>query len=721
MAEIYLAQVIGAAGVTKDVVVKKILPVFAQDSAFVRMFIDEARLAMKLAHGNIAQVFDFGEIEGEYFIAMERVNGPSLARLLELAQAQRIRIPIPIATFIALEACKGLHYAHTRVDAEGRSLGVVHRDVSPQNVLVSHEGQVKIVDFGIAKARDSSTHTEPGQLKGKWAYFAPEQAAGKRDIDARTDVFAAGVLLYEMLCGRRPFEGGSMDMLSRIIGAEFEPPSAHADVPEELEDIVLRAMAKDPADRFSSAQAMQEALGQFLYAHAPRFHGENLALLVRWLCRDEIRRTTGRSPSFPPEFLEQVPLWKSDAPTQRESGDGPSPIDDGAAFAGSPSARPSGVPRWALAAALLAGAAVAGGIAAVVATRPPSESLLLASSTPSGASIYVDGRPSGFVTREGLPTEILGLAPGRHEVRLKYIGYQDQVRQVTLVKDDPKLWREQRIEAVLERVPEARPLTQPIDPADLKMPPRRPEREFSHGPLDPLRHAIAVPETPAARHALNPAHTYRLSVSGEADLFTGKSGIGAHMPIHGVWFYARGPGPASAGQLLPRRPATVKGASELFGFVLAWEPRDGGGTVTLSAKDLTTGRSFSMPIDAEVQVIGVREHEGAVLDALGFRGENELRARCDAALGKGGAPGVVYFHEPTGSALSPIGMINVNGPNLRPDPGGGDSKFVDDVAGLIPSGGSAVPRSTFTSVRFFLLDDDLADNSGSCEVQVFRH
>ncbi|MHB8879800.1 MAG: serine/threonine protein kinase, partial [Myxococcaceae bacterium] len=186
MAVTYRARLTGAAGVTKQVVIKKILPHSADDAGFVEMFISEARVAAGLSHGNIAQVFDFGEVNGEYFIAMEFVHGQPLSRVLNrAAKMQMPFVPTPLALHIGMKMCDGLHYAHTRLGEDGKPLHIVHRDVSPENVLISYEGEVKIVDFGIAKtATVGGSKTEPGMLKGKFPYFSPEQAKALPDIDA---------------------------------------------------------------------------------------------------------------------------------------------------------------------------------------------------------------------------------------------------------------------------------------------------------------------------------------------------------------------------------------------------------------------------------------------------------------------------------------------------------------------------------------------------------
>jgi len=259
MAEIYRARFNGPAGVTKAVVVKKILPHYAGNKNFVSMFINEAKIVVGLSHGNIAQVFDFGEIDGEYFLAMEFVDGQPLSRVLRRMKDMGIPVmPTPFAVYIAMEVCKGLHYAHTRLDEQGRPLNIIHRDVSPQNLILSYEGQIKIVDFGIAKARNAGrSETEAGAVKGKYVYFSPEQARGK-DLDSRSDIFAAGICLFEMVCGRLPFEGKMMEVLGKIVRCDFpRPRTLNPDVTPGLERILLNAMAGEREDRYPSAHAFQ--------------------------------------------------------------------------------------------------------------------------------------------------------------------------------------------------------------------------------------------------------------------------------------------------------------------------------------------------------------------------------------------------------------------------------------------------------------------------------
>ncbi len=321
MAETYRARLLGEAGVTKPVLIKKVLPEYANDQAFVAMFISEARISATLSHGNIAQVYDFGRVDGDYFLAMEYVDGQPLHRIIKRARkAGMSTIPIPLAAFIALEMCRGLHYAHSRADDKGRSLGLVHRDISPDNVLISYEGQVKIVDFGIAKARElRGFSTEPGIVKGKYLFFSPEQAAGE-EVDARTDVWATGIVLYEMLCGKLPVEDAPDVAMPRLMEGKFpRPRELNPSIPEELDAIVMEALAVEKAERYESCHAFGDAMAGFLAATAPRFSAMSLSHFVQELFREDIANT-GRAVQVPAPFQEQFAQWRGQSPTLRPQG-----------------------------------------------------------------------------------------------------------------------------------------------------------------------------------------------------------------------------------------------------------------------------------------------------------------------------------------------------------------------------------------------------------------
>ncbi len=265
MAEVYLARQAGAAGFEKLVCLKRILPHLARDKQFVEMFLNEARLAARLDHPNIVSILDLGEANGNYFIAMEFIDGPSLRAAAKRALERGERLPIPEIVKIVSMAAAGLHYAHELTDAGGKPLGLVHRDISPDNVLVHRNGAAKVVDFGIAKAANSSSSTRTGTLKGKVAYMPPEQLRGD-PLDRRTDVFALGVVLYELLAGQRPWAGDSEVSLIGRIMTEDPPPlsTLRPDAPAGLVAVLDRALAKDREARYASCHDLQADLEALL-------------------------------------------------------------------------------------------------------------------------------------------------------------------------------------------------------------------------------------------------------------------------------------------------------------------------------------------------------------------------------------------------------------------------------------------------------------------------
>jgi serine/threonine protein kinase len=241
MAEVYLAEAIGPEGFAKDVVIKVVRSFLASDQQFIDMFIAEARLSSRLNHANVVQIFDFGKHDDSYFIAMEYVRGASLFDLRKRCRERGVPFPPTLVAEIGAQVARGLQYAHGLSD-KGKPLAIVHRDVTPHNVLLSFDGAVKLTDFGIAKA--STSHTAPGILKGKFAYMSPEQARGEL-VDARTDLFALGIVLWEMLTGGRLFDGDSeMAVLRAVQESLIAPPDRlNPDIPHELSEIVLKALA----------------------------------------------------------------------------------------------------------------------------------------------------------------------------------------------------------------------------------------------------------------------------------------------------------------------------------------------------------------------------------------------------------------------------------------------------------------------------------------------
>ncbi len=247
MAEIYHGHTLGAAGFAREIVVKRILPDLVEDPEFLAMFREEADLASKLDHPNIVQVFDFEQEGDSFYIVMEYVKGGDLSKLIRSAAEQRQRLPAPVAVFAVSEVLEGLRYAHELKDEDGRPLNLVHRDISPANILLSFAGAVKLADFGIAKAATSMVHTSAGILKGKYPYMAPEQAAGKA-VDKRTDLFSMGIVLYQSLLGRRPFRGrDSAELLDAVINSDYQSPkSILPSIDQRLVNIISKALQVAP-------------------------------------------------------------------------------------------------------------------------------------------------------------------------------------------------------------------------------------------------------------------------------------------------------------------------------------------------------------------------------------------------------------------------------------------------------------------------------------------
>ena len=261
MAEIFLARGASAAGVERYVVLKRVLGHRADDEHFVQMFLDEARLAAQLQHPNIAQVYDIGKLGDSFFFTMEYVHGETVRTLLQRSHGLRRLIPIGSVLTIVAGAAAGLHHAHDRKGMDGVHLGIVHRDVSPSNLMVSYEGTVKVVDFGVAKAAHRSTETQSGTVKGKICYMSPEQCRGGQ-IDRRSDLFSLGIVMWEMLTTERLFRRASdFENMQAIVNDQVPPPSAlRPEVPPEIDHIVMRLLAKNPDDRYQTADELHEAI-----------------------------------------------------------------------------------------------------------------------------------------------------------------------------------------------------------------------------------------------------------------------------------------------------------------------------------------------------------------------------------------------------------------------------------------------------------------------------
>jgi serine/threonine-protein kinase len=264
MAEIFLATQQGERGFSKPVVLKRILPSLARDPAFVRMLVDEAHIASTLNHSNLVQVLDLGRSGDQYFLVLEFVDGWSLEQIRRRAQKAKLKFPIPLALSIVGALCRGLAYVHTR-ERNGRALGIIHRDVTPQNVLISQHGEVKLADFGIAKAVDRSEKSAPDVIKGKFAYMSPEQTRAA-PLDARSDLFSVGTVLYLLIAGKKPFDGATdLDVIMQVRKARPEKLSSVVkDLNVDVERLINRALRADPAKRWQSAEQIADKIDAIL-------------------------------------------------------------------------------------------------------------------------------------------------------------------------------------------------------------------------------------------------------------------------------------------------------------------------------------------------------------------------------------------------------------------------------------------------------------------------
>jgi serine/threonine-protein kinase len=310
MAEVFLAVVRGPAGFNKLVVIKQIRPQLAEDPEFLGMFLDEARLAARLSHPNVVQTNEVGQEGERYFIAMEYLEGQPLNRVLHrLSRAGGL--PLPLHLRVISEVLSGLHHAHELTDYDGTALGVVHRDITPHNIFVTYDGQVKVVDFGIAKALNSSSETRTGVLKGKVAYMAPEQARGER-VDRRADIFSVGVLLWEAATGKRLWKGvPDITILQRLLSGEIPSPrTVKADIADKLEEIIMKALAHQRDNRYETALDLQGDIETYLETLDDRVSTRELGKLVtkhfetdrakiKGIIDEQLRSKTGAAISDP--------------------------------------------------------------------------------------------------------------------------------------------------------------------------------------------------------------------------------------------------------------------------------------------------------------------------------------------------------------------------------------------------------------------------------------
>ena len=300
MAEIYKARALGPAGYARDVVIKRILPAHGDDLDFVRMFEAEANILGRLHHPNVVEVYDFGRDGGLPYLALEYVDGPSLSRVLRTLRAANRMMPAGIAAFVGREISRALDYVHNLEDASGSRLDVIHRDVTPSNIVLAATGGVKLLDFGVATFRTAGQISKSGTVKGKPAYLAPEQLEGK-PLDGRVDLFALGIVMHEMLSLQHLFAGDSdLGTVKKLMEMEIPSPAARRDdVPPALEAIVMRALERDRRRRFASASEMSQALDDFVVAS--KLHVEGVGAFVRG--SDRPTRVASRGPVAAPAAI----------------------------------------------------------------------------------------------------------------------------------------------------------------------------------------------------------------------------------------------------------------------------------------------------------------------------------------------------------------------------------------------------------------------------------
>ena len=474
MAELFLAIQRSVGGFEKLTVIKRILPAMNQDQGFIEMLLHEARIAATLSHPNVVQVFDLGMVDGAYFIAMEHVQGEDLRAIVRQMKGRAAtEFPMEHALSIVLGICAALAYAHEKRDLNGAPLNIVHRDISPQNVIVTFSGDVKVVDFGIAKSDARvGDDTESGRLKGKVPYMSPEQARGET-VDWRSDIFAAGVILFELTTGRRLFKTASeYETLKLICDREYPLPShLRPGYPPALEAIVMRALAKSRDERWQSAREMQEALEEFVRQGRIGASRTGLATFMGSLFEDKVEGHTAAllqdkalADSFAVASLAEPEGGASVANvanTANVEAGGAAGIESGRPWSLGPTtsrtvtdARIPTQSRAALVLAalgLLAVVATAGGAArswsrrpeagaparpaaATLAAAPHEHGVIAIASAPAGAAIYVNGELSARTTPATLTNVALGVP---FVVALAADGFEPTSQTVTLTEVDP--------------------------------------------------------------------------------------------------------------------------------------------------------------------------------------------------------------------------------------------------------------------------------------------
>jgi serine/threonine protein kinase len=437
MAEVFKAKMFGVEGFEKIVAIKKILPEIAEDKEFIRMFVDEAKIAVRLQHPNIVQILELGKIEESYFIAMELVNGKDLKTIRKRMKRVDLLMPPEQSSFAISQVCDGLDYAHRKCDEKMNSLNIVHRDISPQNIIISYEGTVKLIDFGIAKAKSKSTKTQAGMLKGKFSYMSPEQVSGQ-PIDRRSDIFSLGVVFFEMLTGKRLFLGkNDVETLEKIRKAEVPPPSVfNSLVPPELDRIVLKALAKDRDERYQWASEFAEDLKKFSYTTDQQFSRQDMMNFMSEFFADELEEETAK--------LEEYEKIKkpSDAEYERTYSPAPKPgtktqtrgytEDSDEIEIESISSNPLKKIALFLAVVSIIGSAIFAGIY-LMDMQSDSVTILLDSSVDK--TNVVLNQDTVYQKQCETPCRMEGVKSGTHQLVFRKEGYIEQHKNINLSKD----------------------------------------------------------------------------------------------------------------------------------------------------------------------------------------------------------------------------------------------------------------------------------------------
>ncbi|MGQ0508099.1 MAG: serine/threonine protein kinase [Myxococcaceae bacterium] len=476
MAEIWLARQAGPHGFEKTVVIKRIAESFSHDPEFVQLFLDEARLTAQLSHPNIAQVFDLKEYGGSFYLAMEYLAGQNLAAVARTAVRSGQPVPISLAAWIIARAAEGLGHAHLKTGNDGKSLRIIHRDVSPQNIVVTYDGQVKLVDFGIARATNRSSQTGNGMLRGKVAYMSPEQARGA-PLDVRSDIFALGIVFYELVTRSRLFQREDDIIALRDITSEEEVPhvrSRNPDVPVALASIIERALRKNVDERYPSTRNFQIAIEDWLRKQDDAPGAAELSEYMNMLFEDRIGEQA--------QFVEQVKNGElSPAGVERVlKRESASSMPGGPQVAAAQRARRirERNRRWMIGLGIAAGIIALGFLYSLTldvpveptaqvgqpsepAANPKAVNTLVVETQPQGALVFLDGKEVGRA-----PVEVIGLMAGDHTLSAKMAGYLPTDQKVNVRRSS------QRTQVVLPLTRDTEP--SPETPAPITSKPKPP-------------------------------------------------------------------------------------------------------------------------------------------------------------------------------------------------------------------------------------------------------